>query len=210
MRTEELSDLLHEATGGQPFVPSIDLALTRATQLQRRRRVAMLGSAFALSAVVGGSGLLVAQELAQPDRVQGQYAQAGGQADIRIEAASGSDVDVSCALTIVISASTPDRILVPCGADYFKGRAGEVPALTRQDKVVIDGRSRFITSGTAPAGTVAVTALDDDGKKLTAVLRRPGFAEVVAFVFITDDNLVKDITYELPNGRIGPSNTVSS
>ena len=208
MRTDDLTARLHDAAADQPFTPQVGPALARARDLRRRRRTARMTCSLAVLTVVGAAGFASTAYLNRPDSVQGQFAQGVPSAGIRVERDTGADIAVDCALQVVVPGVEPGTIGFPCGAEEYVGTANTQPVGSRQDRVVLDGRDRFVTSGTAPADAVSVTAVDEDGKPLTAALRTPDFADVTVWVFVTDDDLVADITYTLPDGTQGPTNTV--
>lgn len=208
MRTDDLTARLHDATADQPFTPAVGPALARARDLRRRRRTARMTGSLAVLTVAGAAGFASTAYLNRPDTVQGQFAQGAPAAGIRVERDTGPDIAVACALQVVVPGIEPGTIGFPCGAEEYVGTANTRPVGSRQDRVTLDDRDRYVTSGTAPAGAVSVTAVDAAGKPLTAVLRTPDFADVTVWVFITDDDLVADITYTLSDDTQGPPNTV--
>ena len=206
MRTDDLTTRLRDASDGQPFVPQVEPALARARDLRRRRRAARTLGAVAVA--VGSAGLTITASLDRPDTVEGQFAQGAPAAGVTVERDTGPDIDVDCAVRVLVPGVKPNTIGFPCSADEFAGTGNSLPVSSRQDKVILDGRVRFVTSGTAPAEAVSVTASDEAGQPLTAVLRKPDFAAVTVWVIITDQDRLVDVTYTLPNGTQGPTNTV--
>jgi hypothetical protein len=208
MRTDDLTSLLRAATAEQPFVPVPDRALVRVRQLRRRRRIALGGAAGAL-AVTGAAGVFAVGALGFPDTIDAPFAKEAASVAFEVERSTGPDVeDDECAIALVLRDASLPRILLPCEVPAYETKAGQVAPMVRQNKVETAGGTKYFTSGIAPAGTVGVTAVDKDGKQLIAELRSPEFTDVVVFVLVTDDDLVKDLAYTLADGKRSPSTTV--
>ena len=203
-----MTALRQSTAADQPFVPDVNRALTRAHTLKTRRRMTVAGGTLGVLVLAGIATASLSTGLDRPDRVEGQFAQAQSTVAFAVELASGPAVDVDCALAILLPNALPGRISMPCDTGAFAGGIGQAPLSTRQDAVRLEGRPVFVTSGTAPPGTVAVTAADADDQPVTARLRSPDFTQDVVFVFVTDDDLVRDIAYTLADGFKGPTNTV--
>lgn len=135
----------------------------------------------------------------------------------------------TCAMNLVLGPdATPDRIGLPCDpAEYDLGRyasptdgsSAGVDTVTpsklwapfsRQDYVVIGGRRRLVTSGTAPKGTVSVTAVDASGQPLSASLVRPSFTDLVVFAMQSDGKRVTRLHYLLADGRQSEENELAT
>lgn len=139
----------------------------------------------------------------------------------------------SCALNLVLgSDATPARIGLPCEPAAYDpdayaspsdvstdGRSASVGAVSppklwapfsRQDYVSLGGRRRLVTSGTAPKGTVAVTAVDAGGHPLSATLVRPHFTDLVVFAMQSEGSHVMRLRYLLADGRQSEENNVST
>jgi len=144
-------------------------------------------------------------------------------------AAEAKPGGATCALQLVLGPDfIPARIGLPCDpAQYDPGHyaASEVGAsaaadpeaasklwgpFSRQDYVIVKGRRRLVTSGTAPHGTVSVTAADASGRQLSATLVRPGFTSLVVFAMQSDGKRVTGLHYVLADGSRSEAGDVST
>ena len=82
--------------------------------------------------------------------------------------------------------------------------------MSRQDHGTIDGDPILITSGSAPAGTTAVTAVSQDGTPLTATLVRPKFMHEVVFVMRSEKHSITHLKFTLADGESGQESSVST
>lgn len=207
MHTDDLTAALRDAADEQPFVPDTARAWTRSRTLRQRRRMVIVGTALSLVAVTA-TGWLTLPGLLGPTAPVQHFAAVAGDPDLSYTVVRNTDPtnDAPCVLDIVLTAPATPRIKLPCDAEAY-ARPGLAP-LSRQDTVVIRGTSWLLTSGTAPARTVAVTARDELGNALTAELTSPPFTKDVVFVLFSKGHGVEDLGYELADGTRSQTNSV--
>lgn len=223
MLTEQLREAMEAAADRQPFVPDTSRALVRAARVRRRRRLAGVLAVIALAGLGAGTAAALP---ARPDVALpasgGRDATQRGEIEFSVREVAA---DTPCAFEIVLAGdANAAGIGMPCtplplrtpeaGSKPWTSRPDADPALpappSRQDLVVLDGHRRLVTSGTAPAGSVTVTAEDASGHPLTATLRTVPFTDEVIFAMQSDGRRVTDLRYVLADGRSSLENTVST
>ncbi len=205
MDTDQLTRRLSEATDGPRLFADVPAALRRADQL-RRRRLAVGGvAAVALAAgVTAGVGRLAAMPDTTVKPAAGSAAPAGA-LDFTVRYAPQ---DACGFYLVLLPGSEPTSILEPCD---IPSRAPEQNApSSRVDFVRLSGGpERLMTSGSAPATTVAVLATSQDGTPLTATLHTlPQTGEIV-WAMQSEGNQITDLHYVLADGRRSQSNNVT-
>ncbi len=206
MDTDQLTRRLEEAAVGPRYAVDVPAALRRADRL-RRRRLAVAGAAVVvlatgLTAGVGtlrGAGETTISSAAEP----------GAPAGAITFTVRYAPTDV-CAFDIVLPAgSEPATIASPCLPATAGAPEQEAPYARADFVRVAGGPERLVTSGGAPATTVAVLAVTQDGTPLTATLRTlPETGEVV-WAMQSEGNRIKDLHYVLADGRRSQSNNVT-
>ncbi len=204
-----LTQTLESLTDDQPFVPNVDAAWVRGTRRRHRRRAAVaVTSAVAVVAVsaaaIAAIGAWHAPLTARQD--PGAYAASPGlpgQVDFTVQRLTGPNVQVACAAEFVLTqeASTLHVGGQPCEPLPTGPVLG--PPQGRPDDVFYAGRKMSLFTGTAPEGTVAVTAEDEQGLALTASLRKVPFSRSVFFAFLTPRRPLLHLNYQLADGRTG-------
>lgn len=226
MLTEELSAALQAATECQPFTPDPAIAIARARRARLRRRATLTAAALGLTALVGagipallrspGSERVAVLSPLGASGADPSEAPTGGEVPLTVvedRAAEARPGAASCVLQLVLGPrAEPDHIQLPCEPTQYAGSstAALLAPFGRQDRVMLDGRVRLVTSGTAPKGTVAVTAMDASGRRLNATLARPNFTPLVVFAMQSGGSTVTGLHYVLADGRRSEENTVST
>jgi len=205
MDTDQLTRCLFDATDGPRLFVDVPAVLRRADRL-RRRRLAVAGVAAVVIAagVTAGLGTLAAGPDATVTPAAGSAAPAGAVAfTVRYAPQDACGFDL-----VLPPGSEPTSIWEPC---RLPSRAPELDApSSRVDFVRLPGGpKRLITSGSAPATTVAVLAISQEGTPLTATLHTlPQTGETV-WAMQSEGNRITDLHYVLADGRRSQSNSVT-
>ncbi len=205
MDTDQLTRRLSDAADGPRLFADVPAALRRADRLHRRR-LALPGLAVVVLAagVTGGVGRLAAVPETAVGPAAGSATPAGA-LDFTVRYAPQGP----CGFDLVLpTGSEPTSISEPCD---IPSRAPEQDApSSRADFVKLGGGpERLVTSGSAPATTVAVLATSQDGTRLTATLHTlPQTGEIV-WAMQSEGNQITDLHYVLADGRRSQSNNVT-
>lgn len=127
--------------------------------------------------------------------------------DTKLESQPGA---ATCALTIDLGPqATPRTIGLPCVTDFLTGPASETPPMSRDDRVVISGKSVWVITGNVPTDAVAVTATSEHGTPLTATLQHPTFSPTAVFALKTTGRHLYRLRYRLADGTLSAYNDIS-
>lgn len=204
MDVDQLTHRLSDATDGPRMFADVQAALRRADRLRRRRR-ALAGMAALVLAVGVTAGV---GRFAMPDTTVRPAAGSAGPASAVDFTVRYAPQD-ACGVDLVLPpGSEPASLSEPCD---IPSRAPQQDApSSRVDYVKLNGGpERIITSGVAPATTVAVLATSQGGSPLTATLHiLPQTGEIV-WAMQSEGNNITDLHYVLADGRRSQSNDVT-
>lgn len=202
MFAEDLTEHLNRVAPADPYILDLQAVRQRTRRLRQRRRAAGTVAALSVAATVAGSMAL----LQDPGPVSPDFA--AGNLDIRAVEQPGP----RCGFELVLpTGSTPAKIGLPCGINYPADPSRD-GVTARQDRVQLPAQPTptWITSGTAPRGTVAIEARDTAGHLVTATIFQPLSTGEVTWAMQSRDAALQGLRYVLQDGRSSQAGSIST